>query len=487
MGRQRDKTLNELIKTYVDALPEIASNNSALAQKIIEDNMSGLTHRTLRLRIAEWKDAQGDIEVKHGEDETTAEKLANPWHVIDTNNDPRYIISSRFGTINIPVSKIDKMFMQFSRHGENLTSEEIIANFDLEVWQWHAIKNALRLYKASNIYSPWTVKNTPHEDVVEMVEGKMDNLFRSKKLAIREYNKAMGREYKAAIRKENWKELELIAFKNEILKDIDTLREPVTLRVCATGKKEAVLTIADLHNGAEYDGGHRTEKFSPEELEDRLMHIAGRVNRAGYSKVHVVILGDLIESFTGLNHPNSWQGIRRGMYGAKVVKSTIRLLKRFLEAITNCGDVYITPGNHDRSTSSNKEDVRGEIAYIICDWLTDIIPGLTITNNEDVGAFEFGNNLNIIMEHGHLGLSKQKAASKAWKYGKQGKFNVILRGHLHSVIVRNDDWGSDVVQMTCPSVFGGNDYSDKGGWDGSAGYVLIEEEMNKPEFTIRPI
>jgi hypothetical protein len=494
MGKAQDKSIYELIGEYVRNFPEISDNNSAIADKIITDGMGGtLSHRTLRLRVAEWKDEKWNrskasiTETKEGEKKR--QKNENPYHIENEENDPVYVIESRFGTVRMPVSKVDKMFFQYSKHGENLSSEEMIAAYELKVWEWHALKNALRLYKASNIYSPHTVENTPEEEVSELVSDKMKHLFKSKKLAIREYNKELHSEYKQAVKKENWKELELIAFKDSILEDVDMFREKVTLKFTETNNgKECTIAIADLHLGADYEGGTRTPEFSPAILVDRLRMVARKVNQLGFAKVHIMILGDIIESFTGLNHPNSFRGIRKGMLMAQVVKSGVHILRDFLQQINDLGDVYIVPGNHDRVTSNNKEDTRGEAAYIICDWLSDIMSGVCITNVGAVGSFRVG-NINNVMEHGHLGLSKQKSVSKAWKYGIQGMFNVIWKAHLHSLIIDKDDWNMDVIQLTVPSIFSGNEYSDHGGWDGTSGFTLMTEdvETGKPDFRIIPL
>ena len=50
--------------------------------------------------------------------------------------------------------------------------------------------------------------------------------------------------------------------------------------------------------------------------------------------VHVHLLGDLIESFTGLNHKNSWKGLDKGMFGVSAVKLFVKLFKKhFLDNI----------------------------------------------------------------------------------------------------------------------------------------------------------
>jgi predicted phosphodiesterase len=43
-------------------------------------------------------------------------------------------------------------------------------------------------------------------------------------------------------------------------------------------------------------------------------------------------------------------------------------------------------------------------------------------------------NINYILLHGHKGISRKATKDICWDYGKQGYFNVVLEGHLHSAI-----------------------------------------------------
>ena len=100
-------------------------------------------------------------------------------------------------------------------------------------------------------------------------------------------------------------EVEAEPFDFESLNDfIDKLKPaPVLTKI---GSKIGVVNIADLHGGAYIDGLRKTGDYSIKILIDRLNEAAERVNDLHYYEVHVHILGDLIESFSGLNHANSW-------------------------------------------------------------------------------------------------------------------------------------------------------------------------------------
>lgn len=262
------------------------------------------------------------------------------------------------------------------------------------------------------------------------------------------------------------------------------LEKNVYVEKSVEGSGTGVIKIADLHFGSYVDNLIRTKKFSIDILSKALRKAAEEVNKRGYKKVHVHILGDLIESFTGLNHKNSWKGLDKGMVGAEAVKLCCKVLhKDFLSNINNLIDVKIVAGNHDRVTSDNKEDVKGDAANLI-GW------GLTLMGYE----VEF-NSLVIthvvdgichILTHGHHALSKKSTKQLCWDYGVKGKFNLICEGHLHSIIQllsttqRNSfttikDDAVDHRRMNCPSFFTGNFFSESLGYTSESGFVITED------------
>jgi metallophosphoesterase superfamily enzyme len=485
---EEKKDIFEIIGEYFQKYPEMSGRK--IAERIIEDgNNCGLGDRAIRYRISDYKDAAGTINVEESEyQEELQKKFRNPLTILnEDSDDPIASIKTKFGTVSMPMSKIDKMHYQYSEMGENQTELDLITNFRLKVWQWNAIKNAFRLRKKSNIYSDYTIHNLPTKDVEPIIESKMDELLGSKRVAKKMYDKAILRKYKKLLKQHDFAVVENLAFMNEIASNIEVFKKPVTIAKYPKQPdifeaQSNLIVLADFHFGAEYEGGERTPKVNTEMIKQKLRKVLNIANHNTAKTNDVLILGDLIESFTGLNHPNSWQGIERGMYGAKVVMEVYDVLVWFMEELKNFGTLYMVPGNHDRSTPSNKEDVRGEIAYIVSGFLEKAFPG-RIINLGDIGSFCHG-PLNFIATHGHLGLSRESGAAMAYKYGKQGYFNMVLMGHLHSRIIKNNDDGLDFRKIICPSIFSGNQYSEQGGWDGGSGFLMIRQDaQGKPIVT----
>lgn len=251
--------------------------------------------------------------------------------------------------------------------------------------------------------------------------------------------------------------------------------------------KVGVAVTADYHIGAYIEGLIKTKDFSVEVVTDYLDQVAEDINSFRYSEVHLVILGDLIESFTGLNHINSWKGMQSGMYGGNVVIMAYEIIRKFLSQINNLKEVYMVSGNHDRVTSSNKEDVEGDVCKLLAYFLEDNCKGVEFSFSPMV-LTKVIDNICYIMTHGHLGFSSKDMGKILFQYGKQGYFNVLLSGHYHTRrssqnVVHTQTIGEDNADyrsIICPSLFTGNFYSESNGWTSTAGYLIIENRFDKP-------
>ena len=93
-------------------------------------------------------------------------------------------------------------------------------------------------------------------------------------------------------------------------------------------------------------------------LLDGLLESIKVCNNFGFGKVHVHINGDLIESFSGLNHLNSWQSMDSTMIGANVIRMCSKMLHTALSEVDNLGTVKIVAGNHDRLSKNNDEECK---------------------------------------------------------------------------------------------------------------------------------
>jgi hypothetical protein len=248
------------------------------------------------------------------------------------------------------------------------------------------------------------------------------------------------------------------------------------------GKKEANIIIADLHLGAYIDGLVNTKDYSIPILIEYLESIVHTVNEFNYEKVNVLFLGDMIESFTGLNHKNSWKGLQKGMIGAEVIKFSVNILhEKLLSKLNNLKYVKLVAGNHDRLTSDKDEDTDGGACDLIAFGLE--LRGYNVEFHPTVISCEI-DGINYILLHGHKGISRRATKDICWDFGKKGIYNVILEGHLHSIIQKlsinmkgkfniiKDD-SVDHIRMNARSLFTGNGYSEDLGYSSNAGFSII--------------
>jgi hypothetical protein len=255
---------------------------------------------------------------------------------------------------------------------------------------------------------------------------------------------------------------------------------PIVKKPGTTG----VVKLADLHVGALIEDLIRTKDFNVHILASKLELAAEEVNKRNYSLVHIHILGDILESFTGLSHINSWKSMDKNIIGAKAIKLSVEILhKHFLEKIKNLGEIKIISGNHDRVTSNNKEDVHGDAADLVA-WGLELV-GYSVEFNPIV-ITHVVDGIAHILTHGHHGISKKSTKQLCWDYGVQGKYNLICEGHLHSIIQKlsvsqresfttiQDD-AVDHRRMNCPSFFTGNYFSETLGYTSESGFVITED------------
>lgn len=262
--------------------------------------------------------------------------------------------------------------------------------------------------------------------------------------------------------------------------------------------KCGVDVLTDLHFGAKVQDLQNTKDFSPAILAKMLNEAAYELQEFSFGKVHVHLLGDLIESFTGLNHINVWKNMAYGHYGAKVIRMFVEMFKNnYLDLIPNLGSIKIVAGNHDRVTSSNHEDTDGDAAYLIAYCLE--LLGYDVEFAPDVLSHEV-DGINYILNHGHHYLTKALSTEEiCWRYGQKDRFNFVQEGHLHSRIrkmttkqVANfkliTDDSIDTRRQTFASMFTGNPYSEYGGWSTLGGHTICRaKNKNMPQVLDMPL
>lgn len=242
------------------------------------------------------------------------------------------------------------------------------------------------------------------------------------------------------------------------------------------GSGVGMAIITDIHVGAETKGLINTKDFNLNSLMDCLNQAAEIINTHNKKEVHVAILGDLIESFTGLNHINSWQGIHT--YGADALILSYEILFEFLSKIKNLKQIYMVSGNHDRVHENKEVDVKGYVSHIIAYMLSK---NFKIKHHSMVISTLI-DNISYILHHGHLKLSQQSFSKIILDYGNQKCYNVLVKGHFHSRAKQQEFVhfdSSNYRGITVAPIFTGNQYAESHGWTSSSGFSFIEASHKK--------
>jgi hypothetical protein len=268
-------------------------------------------------------------------------------------------------------------------------------------------------------------------------------------------------------------------------------REYVYKKSTYSFDKENVLKWADLHFGSHIRNVMHVEDYDADILLDGLLESVNVINGFGFKKNHIHIAGDLIESFTGLNHINSWHSMDKDLIGANAVKMCSKMLHTAFKKVDNLATIKIVAGNHDRLSKNNDEDVKGGAAELIAYCLE--LMGYDVEFHPYVIS-HYVDGINHILLHGDKGISKKSTEMIILNYGIQGVYNLINEAHLHSVIEKLSVKQRESFQIVkddsilhrrfnLPSFFRGNYYSATLGYTTNAGYFSVwNNGKGKPQF-----
>lgn len=257
-----------------------------------------------------------------------------------------------------------------------------------------------------------------------------------------------------------------------------------------------ITPLSDFHAGAYVGDLINTKDFSFDVLCKYLQQIACEINEKQFENVYLPMLGDFIESFTGLNHINSWKGLHKGSYGMNAVILAHEILAEHLYSrIQNLKIVDFAAGNHDRITSNSNEDVFGEAANMLYYLFKKDFPTIESEFSSLVIRRKL-DNIGYIGTHGHLGLSKKDTGKIVQDYGfADAEYHVVMQGHYHAreslksmkkkiavyediKVIQHDSL--NYRKITVPPLFTGNFYSESLGYTSTAGgTILFKNKYNR--------
>ena len=246
---------------------------------------------------------------------------------------------------------------------------------------------------------------------------------------------------------------------------------PFYSQAITEGSGIGVVDVSDIHSGALvkiFSEVVKKKEFNIEILINYLDQIAEIVNEKKFKEVHLFIPGDIIESFSGFNHKDTYKNIEA--HQGQIVIIAYEVLKRLIGNINNCTNVYLVEGNHDRWTSNKEGNARKGIVEVVSHFLSE-------TSNVKINYHPFLisaeiDNIFHICTHGDWKPWKKGYDSFFFRYGKQGMFNVLKTGHFHrfNILEQNPEY----LHYECPSVFTGGLFEEFLGFGTIPSFTILE-------------
>lgn len=369
----------------------------------------------------------------------------------------------------IPVEEIDAMFYDFSKHWGNMSGEAMLAKYELKPNVWHMIKNRLRLYKDSNVISPYTAENTPEEQLDDVVtEATHRHIDTIKNKMVKTHEKEYGELAKKAISRM----ANMDYFLSNVERIVSTY-EPKNIQFVPERLPKGIyppitIAISDFHFG----------KAGTSEIVERMLKIAQYIISQPNTEVQILSLGDLAEAFVeGGMHP--WQEAWMELTGYDLMMYIVNVFENFLLEIYKSGKSVTfrgIGGNHDRLGKTHSDDQKRSWALIVYElikrWLSKFEIEIEILR-ESVNAFDYGPN-RFIIAHWDDNFTNRLSEKTLWTHWDNKKHNVILSGDKHNAKLAEV---YNATNVSCPALAWAWDYDKRLNLHSESGFVVIEPNI----------
>lgn len=273
-------------------------------------------------------------------------------------------------------------------------------------------------------------------------------------------------EYTRQVRQQSRFEL----FYENVASEINELEVPEFLGVSYNKNNKAyILTIADIHAGAEFIT--ETNEYSFDEISKRFDRLFNEtvcfIKEHQLSFIKVLCLGDDIQGILRLSdlQLNESSVVKATVFVAKMIASFLNELSAYCYI-----DYYHSPtSNHSqiRPLGTKASELASEdVEYIICNYIKDVL-----VNNERISVYtNFGYeyieipifDFKTIAMHGHT-INNIDNALKDLTYHKKTFYTTVFLAHYHAAKIGTvgEMSDTDCEVIVCPSFVGSCPYSNK--------------------------
>lgn len=385
--------------------------------------------------------------------------------------DEDYILTHKWlnKVFKINIALVDEIFKDYSRHGNNLSWEDILRKYKIKPEVFSLIKNKLRLYKASDVISPYTAENLPEEELDTKIHEAIDeNISRTKNKMINTFEKQFKKEALKAM-SQVWNfEYQLEAIKKAVSNYNPRVFEFPSLTLENSKEKDFIIT--DLHIW---------KKNS-----DRILSDLNKIKEVAINSpeqhINIICLWDLWENFSQTpmhsgQHISLDRNILTDPFELQIYIADVfyNFLTELRKANKKVKFIWLT-WNHDRTTSKNEDDLSrqaGRTIYTILEVKAAQLDIEVKHFKEAINTFSTEYR-NYILSHWEYNFNKKKPEDILWKYWTQDKFNLILSGHTHQN--KQEVWYNYAKIVVSP-LAGPNDYDERLGLKGEVWFTTIKD------------
>ena len=465
---------------------QLESIYKSMQNKSVKDIMKIVRREAPSITLTDTE-LQSAIYTLKGEDEEVISiDNTNDWSVDDGN----YVFKRGTSMKVFSIELIDNIFKYYSRKGQDYTRIAVQQRFGLTPKTFHQIVSVFNLSKDCDIISPYTKQNNSPEDVLNIIDKTIDEVLDSGERTTQKYQQKVARKNRKNVEDmkldQGWRQ-EIIS---DMLAEYPMVSEIKVSRDNNNKVDEISVILADIHAGGKSEKTKLSGEWSVDEMIIKLNRIAKVANSYKAAKVNLVILGDLVETVSGINHPDSWKGIEGGMFGSNVIIQTQEMLvKELINKVTNLNKIVATGGNHDRLQASNKMSDVGAtdlIFYMIGERLKLTKSTVELIYDPVIVSFKTG-AFGIIGVHGDKGLHNRELSYVTQKFAAdRDQYQFVFSAHLHSFFCKRNDDQEFGRRVTIPAIITGNDYSDiQIGRASKSGVVVVKENMfNEPDMIV---
>ena len=395
-------------------------------------------------------------------------------------SDDIYVWKGRDVNYTIGVSLADKLFFDYSRYGMDLSVLEIRNKYDIPLKLWNSLKDALQLYKESDILSPWSRGQMSIEEYRKHAQSAIEKLSGNKKrIVVEEYTK----HYVKKSKKFETEALKKVFDRDILIQELTdwvTTRntEKLPLIYSETGTGHITVVLSDVHIGLEETDRHTISEYNTKIVHELFNRVADVVNSKNPESVDVILAGDLIHSFTGGMHQGMWKEMERGMHGAGVIRRAVELIESMISKISNVKSIKGVGGNHDRYSDKKQSNTVGELGNLIFWILERSFPDIEVSFDDYLVTWK-GPFSNFVLLHGDTD-SVNKTAKLVLDNMvnlNPSKFTYVISGDKHCRRILSDT--RLFRHISLPPISGTNEYAMKLGLDSASGFTLFSAYDNK--------